>query len=40
MSFTWKKCTLKKGTYSYKVYATDLAGNAQRKAGGTKLIVR
>jgi hypothetical protein len=40
VSFKWKKCTLKKGTYSYKVYAYDLAGNAQRKAGGNKLTVR
>ena len=40
VSLTWKKCTLKRGSYSYKVYATDLAGNAQRKAGGNKLVVR
>ena len=33
-------CTLAKGAYTYKVYAVDLAGNAQTKAGSAKLTVR
>jgi hypothetical protein len=33
-------CTLAKGTYTYKVYAVDLAGNAQTKAGSAKLTVK
>ena len=37
VSFT---CKLAKGTYRYKVYAVDAAGNAAVKVGGNKLIVR
>ena len=33
-------CTLAKSTYTYTVYATDLAGNTQSKAGSAKLTVR
>jgi hypothetical protein len=36
---SWK-CTLPKGRYTLKVYATDLAGNVQRKVGAAKLVVR
>ena len=37
ISFT---CKLAVGTYKYVVYATDLAGNSQVKAGGNKLVVK
>jgi cytochrome c len=33
-------CRLSKGVYTYSVYATDLAGNAQVKAGSAKLTVK
>ena len=33
-------CKLAKGVYTYAVYATDVAGNAQAKAGSAKLTVR
>ena len=33
-------CTLAKGVYTYTVYATDVAGNAQAKAGSAKLTVK
>jgi flagellar hook assembly protein FlgD len=33
-------CTLAKGVYTYTVYATDVAGNAQSKAGSARLTVR
>jgi cytochrome c len=33
-------CKLAKGTYKYYVYATDVAGNAQSKAGSAKLTVK
>jgi C1A family cysteine protease len=36
---TWK-CTLAKGTYTWKVYATDLAGNPQRVIGKKTLVVK
>jgi hypothetical protein len=36
--FKWK-CTVKRGTYRWKVYATDLAGNRQRVIGSEALIV-
>jgi C1A family cysteine protease len=35
---TWR-CTLAKGKYTIKVYATDLAGNRQSKVGSAKLKV-
>ena len=38
-SYSWK-CTLAKGKYTLKVYATDLAGNAQSKVGSAKLVVK
>ena len=34
------RCTLAKSTYTYYVYATDVAGNAQSKAGSAKLTVK
>ena len=34
------KCKLPKGKYSWKVYATDLAGNAQAKPGVRTLTVK
>lgn len=37
-SFTWKPT--KKGTYKYYVYAKDLAGNPQNKAGWAKITVK
>ena len=33
------KCTLTKGRYTIKVYATDLAGNAQGRVGSARLTV-
>lgn len=33
-------CKLAKGMYTYSVYATDMAGNAQSKAGSAKLTVK
>ena len=33
-------CTLAPGRYTLKVYATDIAGNAQRKVGTARVIVR
>ncbi len=40
VSLAWAKCNLKRGTYRYTVYATDAAGNLQRRAGGNRLVVR
>jgi hypothetical protein len=40
VTLDWARCRLAKGTYKYKVYACDQAGNPQVKAGGNKLIVR
>jgi hypothetical protein len=37
--YKWR-CTLAKGSYTLKVYATDLAGNAQSKVGGARLTVK
>ena len=37
---TGYKCTLKKGTYRYYVYAQDLAGNPQSVVGSAKLKVK
>ena len=34
------RCTLRRGTYTWKVYATDLAGNRQAVASSKKLYVR
>jgi len=34
------KCKLPHGSYTYRVYATDLAGNTQARAGVAKLLVR
>jgi hypothetical protein len=36
---SWR-CTLAKGRYTVKVYATDIAGNAQSKVGSARLTVR
>ena len=38
-SYAWK-CTLAAGSYTLKVYATDLAGNKQAKVGSATLTVR
>ncbi len=38
-SFVWR-CTLAKGAYTIKVYATDIADNAQRKTGSARLTVK
>ena len=37
--YSWM-CRLAKGTYTWKVYATDLAGNGQGKIGSQLLLVR
>jgi C1A family cysteine protease len=39
-SYAWKRCTLAKGSYTWKVYATDEAGNAQSKVGSKGLVVK
>ena len=39
LAYAWK-CTLKKGSYRYCVYATDLAGNVQARVGSAKLTVK
>jgi uncharacterized lipoprotein NlpE involved in copper resistance len=38
-SYKWK-CKLAKGSYTWKVYAKDLAGNSQAKAGSKTLVVK
>jgi hypothetical protein len=38
ITYTWR-CALKRGAYVLKVFATDIAGNAQRKAGSALLTV-
>ncbi len=38
--YSWRTCTLKKGTYIWKVYATDEAGNVQSKMVTKKLVVK
>jgi hypothetical protein len=38
-SYSWK-CKLAKGTYVWKILATDLAGNTQAKPGSKKLVVK
>jgi C1A family cysteine protease len=38
-SYRWK-CTLAPGKYTWKVYATDLAGNTQRRPAARPLVVR
>jgi hypothetical protein len=37
--FTWR-CTLPEGMYELRVYARDIAGNAQRRVGSARLTVR
>ncbi len=39
LAFVWR-CRLARGTYTWKVYATDLAGNTQGKIGARRLVVR
>jgi photosystem II stability/assembly factor-like uncharacterized protein len=39
LTYAWK-CTLAAGSYTLRVYATDLAGNAQSKVGSAKLTVK
>ena len=36
---SWR-CTLGKGKYTLRVYATDVAGNAQSKVGSARLTVK
>jgi photosystem II stability/assembly factor-like uncharacterized protein len=38
-TYPWR-CTLAKGSYTLRVYATDLAGNAQSKVGSARLTVK
>jgi len=38
-TYSWR-CTLAKGSYTVKVYATDIAGNRQSKVGGARLRVK
>ena len=38
-SYKWT-CKLAKGSYTWRVYAKDLAGNAQTKAGSKALVVK
>ena len=38
-SYKWT-CKLAKGSYAWKVYAADLAGNAQVKIGHKALVVK
>jgi hypothetical protein len=40
VSLVWAKRTLAVGSYTYTVSATDVAGNAQVKAGGSRLTVK
>jgi hypothetical protein len=39
LRLTWARCTLPRGIYIYRVYATDQAGNRQSHAGGSALVV-
>jgi hypothetical protein len=39
LSYAWR-CTLPRGSYTLKVYATDLDGNAQSRVGSARLRVR
>ena len=39
LTYVWR-CRLARGTYTWKVYATDLAGNTQAKVGAKTLTVR
>jgi FG-GAP repeat len=39
LSYRWK-CTLPKGVYTLKVYATDVDGNVQSKVGSARLTVK
>jgi subtilisin family serine protease len=38
--YTWTRCTLPKGKYTWKVFATDEAGNRQIKTGSRSLTVK
>jgi hypothetical protein len=38
-SYSWR-CTLAKGKYTLRVYATDIAGNVQSKVGSARLTVK
>jgi hypothetical protein len=39
-TYLWKRCTLAKGKYTWKVYATDEAGNTQVKIGSKAFVVK
>ncbi len=39
-TYVWKKCSLAGGKYTWKVYATDEAGNTQVKTGSKMLTVK
>ena len=38
-TYSWR-CGLPRGRYTLKVYATDIAGNAQAKVGSAKITVK
>ncbi|MBM3146918.1 MAG: hypothetical protein FJ000_03380 [Actinobacteria bacterium] len=40
VTYTWKKARLPKGTYTWKILATDLAGNKQTTIGKSKLTIK
>lgn len=39
-TYSWPRCLLARGTYTWRVYAVDQAGNAQSRIGSARLVVR